>query len=58
MQIAPIAPPARIEHRQQLSRRGRLRRHDHRCRAPGYWNDLPKELAAMGRSLDDVQRSC
>ncbi len=22
---------------------------------PGYWNDLPKELAAMGRSLDDVR---
>ena len=23
--------------------------------APGYWNDLPDELAAMGRSLDDVR---
>lgn len=22
---------------------------------PGYWNDLPKELASMGRSLDDVR---
>jgi len=22
---------------------------------PGYWNDLPAELAAMGRSLDDVR---
>jgi glyoxylase-like metal-dependent hydrolase (beta-lactamase superfamily II) len=22
---------------------------------PGYWGDLPKELAAMGRSLDDVR---
>lgn len=22
---------------------------------PGYWSDLPKELAAMGRSLDDVR---
>jgi glyoxylase-like metal-dependent hydrolase (beta-lactamase superfamily II) len=22
---------------------------------PGYWNDLPGELAAMGRSLDDVR---
>lgn len=22
---------------------------------PGYWTDLPKELAAMGRSLDDVR---
>ncbi len=22
---------------------------------PGYWNDLPKELAAMGRSIDDVR---
>ena len=22
---------------------------------PGYWNDLPAELAAMGRSIDDVQ---
>jgi glyoxylase-like metal-dependent hydrolase (beta-lactamase superfamily II) len=22
---------------------------------PGYWGDLPKELVAMGRSLDDVQ---
>ena len=23
--------------------------------APGYWNDLPRELAALGRSLDDVK---
>ncbi len=23
--------------------------------APGYWNDLPDELAAMGRTLDDVR---
>ena len=23
--------------------------------APGYWNDLPKELAAMGRSMADVR---
>lgn len=22
---------------------------------PGYWSDLPNELAAMGRSLDDVR---
>ncbi len=22
---------------------------------PGYWRDLPAELAAMGRSLDDVR---
>ena len=22
---------------------------------PGYWSELPKELAAMGRSLDDVR---
>ena len=22
---------------------------------PGYWNDLPGELAAMGRTLDDVR---
>jgi glyoxylase-like metal-dependent hydrolase (beta-lactamase superfamily II) len=22
---------------------------------PGYWNDLPKELASMGRTLDDVR---
>jgi glyoxylase-like metal-dependent hydrolase (beta-lactamase superfamily II) len=22
---------------------------------PGYWNDLPAELAAMGRSLDDIR---
>src|SRR5664279_5311559 len=22
---------------------------------PGYWNDLPGELAAMGRSLEDVR---
>ena len=22
---------------------------------PGYWSDLPRELAAMGRSLDDVR---
>jgi glyoxylase-like metal-dependent hydrolase (beta-lactamase superfamily II) len=22
---------------------------------PGYWNDLPSELAAMGRSLDDIR---
>ena len=22
---------------------------------PGFWGDLPKELAAMGRSLDDVR---
>src|SRR3712207_4508603 len=22
---------------------------------PGYWSDLPKELAAMGRTLDDVR---
>lgn len=23
--------------------------------APGYWNDLPKELAAMGRSMADIR---
>jgi len=23
--------------------------------APGYWNELPKELAALGRSLEDVK---
>ena len=22
---------------------------------PGYWRDLPAELAAMGRTLDDVK---
>ena len=25
------------------------------CGAPGYWNALPAELAAMGRTLDDVR---
>src|SRR2546423_9869515 len=23
--------------------------------APGYWNDLPKELAAMGRTFEDIR---
>lgn len=25
------------------------------CGAPAYWNALPAELAAMGRTLDDVR---
>src|SRR3954471_21651796 len=25
------------------------------CGAPSYWNELPRELAAMGRTIADVQ---